>query len=347
MLIKISVIVPMYNSERWIGKCISSLLNQGLSSEEYEIIIVNDGSTDLSLSICQSYQKDNPNLIIVSQSNQGVSVARNRGIEIAKGDYICFVDSDDYIVENGLSYVMNHYSVNQYDVIRFWPTIVTNNISDDTCSGNIIFSGTGIGFIKKYGLETFCVNWLYKRQFLNDKEIRFSPLKMGEDFLFISTVLLNNPKLISTSSNIYRYIIHARSVTTTRLEEHSRQCVSDHLQALSELISKLPSPPQISDNESICKSDGILKNSFNGKMILIFSRILSANYTMIEYDQIIERCKRMDLLPICSTCVNIKYKICFALINILVNLPFLYRISSFLYRKLFIPYFLNHLNRNE
>ncbi len=91
----ISVIIPMYNSEKYIGRCLESVLNQ--TYQNFEIIIVNDGSTDSSLKVATEIQHKTDKISIINQKNQGPSNARNRGLEQAKGNYICFVDSDDYI----------------------------------------------------------------------------------------------------------------------------------------------------------------------------------------------------------------------------------------------------------
>lgn len=92
-----SIIVPVYNAEKYIARCIESILVQ--SFKNYELILVNDGSKDRTKEILNRYQ-DNPNCIVIYQENSGVSVARNRGIELAKGKYICFVDADDYVADN-------------------------------------------------------------------------------------------------------------------------------------------------------------------------------------------------------------------------------------------------------
>ena len=98
-MIKISIIVPVYNIEAYVARCLDSLVQQDL--KEIEIIVVNDGSTDNSPEICKSYAKKYPNIKYISQRNQGLSAARNTGISAAKGEYIGFVDGDDF-VKNGM-----------------------------------------------------------------------------------------------------------------------------------------------------------------------------------------------------------------------------------------------------
>ena len=97
MGLKLSVIVPIYKVEQYLCKCVDSLLNQDLSEEEYEIILVDDGSPDRCGAICEDYAINHPNVKVIHRKNGGLSSARNSGIEVARGQYVQFVDSDDYI----------------------------------------------------------------------------------------------------------------------------------------------------------------------------------------------------------------------------------------------------------
>lgn len=102
MNIKLSVIVPVYNAAPLLPRCLDSILAQGLAEEEYEVLLINDGSTDQSLAICEDYQsKHSRTFRIVSQQNSGVSAARNKGIALAHGRYVCFVDADDFLLGGG------------------------------------------------------------------------------------------------------------------------------------------------------------------------------------------------------------------------------------------------------
>ena len=99
----LSIIIPVFNTEKYLQKCLSSVLAQDISADEYEIIVVNDGSTDNSQKIIDEFKQSNNNIRTLIQTNSGQSVARNKALDIAKGDYIWFVDSDDYISENCLN----------------------------------------------------------------------------------------------------------------------------------------------------------------------------------------------------------------------------------------------------
>ena len=92
---KISVIVPVYNQEKYIGRCIDSVLNQTMT--DFELILINDGSKDKSLDILRNYEKKDKRIKIIDQKNMGVAKTRNKGIEIASGEFIVLVDNDDYL----------------------------------------------------------------------------------------------------------------------------------------------------------------------------------------------------------------------------------------------------------
>ena len=103
---KISIIVPIYNVEKYLDKCIKSILNQ--SFEDFELILVNDGSTDSCGVICDKYKKLDGRITVIHKANGGLSSARNAGIDIARGEYIGFVDSDDYIHEKMYEILYNN-----------------------------------------------------------------------------------------------------------------------------------------------------------------------------------------------------------------------------------------------
>jgi len=114
---KLSIIIPAYKVEEYIEKCIRSLENQDLPKEEYEIIVTNDGSPDRCREIVEGLQKEFPNLILINQENQGVSMARNNAIAIAQGEYILPIDPDDYVVPNVLKLVYENAASRNLDVL--------------------------------------------------------------------------------------------------------------------------------------------------------------------------------------------------------------------------------------
>ena len=103
----LSIIVPVYNVEKYIRPCLESIFFQGLNEKDYEVIVVNDGTRDRSMEVVDSFQTAHSNMTIIHQENQGLSIARNTGMKHAKGDYIAFLDSDDILAKNSLKRYKN------------------------------------------------------------------------------------------------------------------------------------------------------------------------------------------------------------------------------------------------
>ncbi|MFW0893120.1 glycosyltransferase family 2 protein [Clostridium perfringens] len=114
---KISIIVPLYNSEKYLDKCIKSILNQ--TFKNFELILVNDGSKDKSLEICNKYEKKDSRITVINKENEGSIIARRRGVEISKSQYITFIDSDDWIKANTIEILVNEINYSASDVIVF------------------------------------------------------------------------------------------------------------------------------------------------------------------------------------------------------------------------------------
>ena len=116
---RLSIIVPVYGVEQYLRKCVDSLLNQDIPSSEYEIILVDDGGHDQCPQICDEYAAAHKNIRVVHRANGGLSAARNSGILDARGEYLCFVDSDDYWESNVLGKLMEQVEQEQLDVLRY------------------------------------------------------------------------------------------------------------------------------------------------------------------------------------------------------------------------------------
>jgi glycosyltransferase involved in cell wall biosynthesis len=123
---KISIIVPLYNTERYLQRCFDSLVNQTL--KEIEIILVNDGSTDNSSKICDEYAKRDRRIKVIHKENGGVSSARNTGMELASGEFLAFVDSDDYVTKEYIGRMLEYYKIYpDADIVIFGQARVIGN----------------------------------------------------------------------------------------------------------------------------------------------------------------------------------------------------------------------------
>lgn len=162
---KFSVVIPVYNVENYLEECLDSILNQGLDYSEYEIICVNDGSTDSSLDILKKYKEKYENIKIVCQENSGLSQTRNTGINNAEGEYLLFIDSDDKLEENSLSYIYEKCKINELDGYFFDGKV----FFDDVDAYKSKFNTDTYNRKKDYGIYSSGTELFYKC--LQDKKM--------------------------------------------------------------------------------------------------------------------------------------------------------------------------------
>ncbi|MDD7741969.1 MAG: glycosyltransferase family 2 protein [Campylobacteraceae bacterium] len=192
----ISVIIPVYNSAAFLRECVGSVLNQ---DENLEIILINDGSKDDSGAICDKLAKENANIKVLHKQNGGVSSARNAGLELAKGDYIAFIDSDDSIKKGYFTDLLAKIGSSDALVL---------SINDYKVPKPFILSGSqAIEFMLKDKAHRFGWapwNKLFKRSIIGD--LRFNESEhVTEDFSFISKIFLGDIKVAFDTGGLYNY----------------------------------------------------------------------------------------------------------------------------------------------
>lgn len=212
---KVSVIVPVYNTEKYLKNCIDSLLKQNF--DDYEIIVINDLSPGNAEEIIKSYN-DKKIVYIKNKTNKGIGYNRNLGIKKAKGEYVCFIDSDDYVKEDFISKMYNYSKENNLDLC------VCDYVNVDE-EGNKL---------KEFNLSDFCItnyeennkilceinlapwNKLYKKDMLVKNKIEFSETLKYEDLSFVALSIKNSKKIGKINEQLNYYTIHNNSETTTR-----------------------------------------------------------------------------------------------------------------------------------
>ena len=206
---KISIIIPVYNAEQYLEDCLLSISQQTFGN--FEILAVNDGSTDRSLEILKKYQEKEPRLKVFSQENKGVSAARNLGVEYAKGEYIAFVDADDTISPDFFEKLLRN-SIE--DLVAFdwiasldFPHNITLNSED--------FQNKIFGLMLQF--EDFNTVWLkiFKRSVITQHQIKFpNGMSLGEDAHFVYRFLKNTSTLkVLPFNNEYHYTENEQSAT--------------------------------------------------------------------------------------------------------------------------------------
>lgn len=240
-MIKTSVIIPVYNTSLYIEECIDSVFNQ--TQKEVEVIAVDDGSTDESLDILLNLKKKYPSLIIISQENHCQGYARNIGMKIAKGRYIYFLDSDDYIVEDTLENCYEYASKNKLDVVLFDALDFEDSIEKTPIQPNYndrheiidereeIFSG--IYFLEKYYEISYnpCTCLVYcSAIFLKKNNIWFLPEAYFEDNEFYCRIMTLAERVMYIPKMLYRYRYRMTSTTRTKFDLRKAR---DHIEVVS------------------------------------------------------------------------------------------------------------------
>ena len=210
---KISIIIPVYNVEKYVKKCIESVINQEYTN--LEIIIVNDGSTDNSGDICDYYANKDKRIILIHQENQGLSMARNNGLDIATGEYIGFVDSDDWIAPD-MYYMLYDNAVRYNADISMCNFYYIDHNEKKTPYSNENVNVKMLEGVYKIAhnirLSNNCVwNRLYKRHLFN--EIRFPKGKTFEDIFVMHKLIENANKLVLSSQCKYYYLLRENGIT--------------------------------------------------------------------------------------------------------------------------------------
>lgn len=247
MPLALSIIVPVFNVDAYLEKCVKSLLDQDLVSGSYEIILVDDGSTDTSGSLCDRLASLHKCIRVIHQPNKGLGAARNTGIDIAQGTYLLFVDSDDYLDPNVLGRLVNKMESDRLDVLRFnyrnvnedgkaiEPNKISRpfmNYSDNVCDG-LTFLNERLGF------GCYACQFILRRSLLND--CRFKEGIFFEDTEWTPRMLSRAQKVSSTDTVVYNYLMRVGSITQGKDLSKRRRVLEDKFQLIDFMNQQMAS----------------------------------------------------------------------------------------------------------
>lgn len=291
---KITVIIPVYNVERYLSQCLNSVIKQTYTN--FEIIAINDGSTDGSLNILNQYKMKYRNIYIINQENQGQSIARNKGIERATGDYIYFLDADDYIATNTFQILIETFEEYNVDLIKFSAEIVIDGIDiqvnknrynfDQYFNENKIYRKDEFLDLNIKSFSASPVLYIVKREILQSNKIRYKAGIIHEDDLFTSEVLLNTNKAVYISENFYKRRLRKNSVMTEEDIFHRKKSFKSKCIIAIELRNLLQNYVNYKEREFI--QDRINKTI----------RYLARNYSEIDYFYKIKTIKTLGISAI-------------------------------------------------
>ena len=245
MGLRLSIIVPVYKVEPYLRKCIDSLLAQDLSGEDYEIVLVDDGSPDRCPAICDEYAAGNKNIRVVHRENGGLSAARNSGLAVSQGEYVQFVDSDDYLEPNVLKTLIAKMDTDRLDVLRFnyqnvnekGEVFEPNKVSkpfvdyrDEVCDG--------LSFLtERLGYGCYACQFILRRELMDD--CRFKEGIYFEDSEWTPRMLVKAKRVTSVSLIAYNYQMRQGSITKGVDRERMRKVLEDKIGLIDSLQSQM------------------------------------------------------------------------------------------------------------
>ena len=270
---KLSVLIPMYNAENYISNCIDSLLDQDLDKEDYEIIIMDDGSTDNSVTIVNEYKALHNNIILKTEPNSGSNTTRNKLFKLAQGTYIYYFDADDYIVSNCLGELLKTAENKELDIVGFETiqtlTLDDNKLTQPITSKDVIFS-SGKTFIENNPHLRYEIWWYFiKRDFMLEHKISFNTNEYNGDVIFTLEVLLKANKLGYFPVSIHRYVQTQYSV----MRNKSVEAVNRRIKYLNMMI--VSTSQLINEIKTEGNSTVLIQNMSHRRDVFTFFNIIS------------------------------------------------------------------------
>jgi len=232
---RLSIIIPVYNADKFLSICLDSLLTQDISQTDYEVLIINDGSKDNSLSIANSYSDKHTPVKVHTKVNGGVGSARNFGLSVAKGTYIYFIDPDDYLSKNVLKTIISQAEISSLDILTFTSKPTTDSSlyhSESNKVGlelSVILNGEDYIANNNYKNEV----WWYviKREFIEETKITFIEDRWMEDAILTAMLFLKANTIANLPIDAHRHLIVEGSAMTNKEPSHYLKVIDDNRNA--------------------------------------------------------------------------------------------------------------------
>ena len=300
---RLTIIVPVYNAEDYLDRCLVSILEQGFSS--YEVILVDDGSTDSSPMICDRYSATDPRFRTIHKKNGGVSSARNAALDLAQGEYVMFVDSDDALLPDSLEMVFENLTGEDFAVSGYTIYIEGTPGREVLPKRNASYKGVDMNIFYEENIRRNCemldAPWskVFRRKAIGD--LRFcEDLSYAEDKLFVFSFLAKCSSAHTCAFPMYAYHVRAGSLgSDTKSDRHLmqlRRFLPSYAEVLASLMVRYPSNPKVT---SLYHKDVV--GRYICRILDIFMRrrtqLLNADYLRWVYD-IMGRDKELGLFSI-------------------------------------------------
>ncbi|WP_297511855.1 glycosyltransferase [Flavobacterium sp.] len=231
---KLSIIVPAFNAVKILENTISTAYAQKLEEHQFEVIIIDDGSNDSTYDLALSLASKRTNCIVIHQENKGLGGARNTGIKVARGTYICFLDADDFLIENSLNTLFDLASQFNLDVLEFGARGVS-------IAGHVIYEYKnhssqvldGLSYYKSIRYMNSACNKLYKRSFLLENQLFFLERIFIEDYEFNTRIFIKAEKVYATSLIGAEFVQSANSITRNKEVSKKQKMLHDIFEVIS------------------------------------------------------------------------------------------------------------------
>lgn len=279
---KLSIIIPVYNVEQYVRDTLDSIYNQRYNENEFEVIVVNDGTPDRSMEIVSDFVKEHNNIHIINQTNQGLSCARNSGLNIAKGEYIWFVDSDDKLSSNSIKLVITNSQETPADILGY-DLMLVNEKTHKKEIQNIVLKKKYIydKYKNCFDVANYVHNapiqrFLYKREFLKKNQLFFYPNIIHEDIEFNVRAFFRAQSILMKKESPYEYLIRSTGSIMSSLDMRS---VKSKIIIINSFI-------QFKNNNAKDKKSKLF---FNNAILFVVTSILKSKQNSPDYKQFIKK----------------------------------------------------------
>lgn len=314
----LSIIIPVYNVEKYVGSCLESIFSQDVPEQEYEVIVVNDGTPDNSMSVVEKYS-NHSNIKIINQTNRGLSGARNRGLGESEGDYIWFMDSDDYISKDSIATILRLIRDVKAEVF----SISHRNVyeKDGTLGPEIKGIKEQYMSIEEFAKTPLCLScaqfYVFKKSFFLDNEMYFHEGVYHEDMEFIAKLKICTDEIYVCSSMTYYYLIReSGSIMTSFNIKKSYDCIVIANELLRLKKSIYDKKKKMSLNKSIAyilissllNVKSYYKSGVNNEVNRFVSE-MSSVITLSKYKEVLNHHPLSFYLIVCLMCIFISPKL--------------------------------------
>lgn len=322
---KLSIVIALYNTEKYISRCIMSIYEKNtLSLDEFEVIVINDGSSDNSGSIVESLQKVYSNIILINKKNEGQSIARNIGFGLAKGDYIYCLDSDDYIDSNALCNALFFAVENNLDLLPIDFILIdeSNNRLEKKKDNYYILNQviSGGEFMMTFIVSGAMWRYLYKTEIIKKYNLRLLEGVYHEDEEFVMKFLAYSKRILYNNHLVYYYMKRLNSTVNNKEIKHKLKLLRD----IVTIINSLDCLKKTQKYNSFTYQG--LDKKVNQLTISVLLRLRKLECTFLEKTEILDELEKQQRFPVNAKNLKINQKI------------FSFFMRSFYLRRMFLKF---------